>query len=134
VRVHNLTDVPTQALKWAGLVCVALRVGDTIVRPGESEVVPALGTGADRYIRVGALHVGDDPPKGYTPIKRVEAPRRVTLEVDSHAAVSNGATVVLTGVSDSDVNMPDAHLETKAERKRRIRAEKQIESGDSEER
>ncbi len=67
MRVYNLTDVPTQALSAAGLVNVPLNVSGVIIQPGENKEVPVLGPDADRYIRVTAIHVGDSPPKNYTP-------------------------------------------------------------------
>lgn len=125
MRVHNITDVPTQALKAAGLVGVSLRVGDTIIRPGESEVVPSLGTNADRYMRVAAIHVGDKPPAGYTPAEKPAAPERKSLEVSTNVPVTDSVTVSPPGLPDEGTE-----AETKAERKRRIKAEKQGEGSE----
>jgi hypothetical protein len=102
VRVHNITDVPTQALKAAGLVCVPLRVGGTIVKPGESEEVSSLGTNADRFIRVAAIHVGDKPPEGYAPAEKAEAPQRKVLEVSTHVPVTDNVTVAPAGLGEPD--------------------------------
>lgn len=67
MRVYNLTDVPTPALRAAGLVNVPLKVGGITVQPGESVPIRSALGATGRYIRVGAVHVGDAPPKGYTP-------------------------------------------------------------------
>jgi len=129
VRVHNITDVPTQALKAAGLVCVSLRVGGTIIKPGRSEVVPSLGTDADRYIRVAAIHVGDEPPEGYAPAEKAAVPERKVLEVSSNVIVTDSVTVSPPGLPDDVETMS----ETKGERKRRLRLERQSQGSGSEE-
>lgn len=123
MRVHNITDAPTQSLKAAGLVSVSLRVGGTIIKPGESAVVSSLGTNADRYISVGAIHVGDKPPVGYTSVRKPAASQKV-LNPYQQVFVTSAVKVIPADPSHT----PEG--ETKADRKKRYRLERQGESSE----
>lgn len=95
-KVYNLTNVPTAQLESAGLVNVPIRLGDVVIKPGCCEPVPqGMGAQANRYIKMGALHVGERPPEGFKPAAqpapapappaptRPAAPARRTLAVQS---------------------------------------------------
>ena len=72
-RLYNCTNTETQALRSAGLVNVPIKIGKLQVKPGMSEPVPDHWMSppeADRYFRVGALHLGVMPPAGFKEAKR----------------------------------------------------------------
>ena len=65
MRVFNITDVPNRALEHQGLVNVSVKVGATVVGPGESVVL--RGTAKERsdissLLRRGAVVVDQLPP------------------------------------------------------------------------
>lgn len=66
MKVFNLTDVPTSALKAVGWVNTTIQVGSLSVAPGKSIDVPEkFRAELSKYIRPGALAL-DEAPKGYT--------------------------------------------------------------------
>ena len=65
MKVFNLTDVSTSALKAVGWVNVPIRVGGQSVAPGTSiEISEKFRPELLKYIRSGALAL-DTAPKGY---------------------------------------------------------------------
>lgn len=90
-RVHNLTDVSTPALKAAKLINVPITMSGVTIQPGESAMVgrpPARQS--SRLTRVGAIHIGEKPPLGYTPAPKTTAPvPKQTLNVQTKVAVDD---------------------------------------------
>lgn len=62
MRVFNLTDVPTPTLVGCGLVNTAVQVGGRSIPPGGSENVEKLSADDQRFLRCGAISVGEPPP------------------------------------------------------------------------
>lgn len=67
MKVFNITDVETRALKQQGLVGVSIKVGEVSIAPGESQEL--RGTAKEKsevaaFIRRGAASVDQLPP-GY---------------------------------------------------------------------
>jgi hypothetical protein len=75
VKVHNLTDVSTPTLTHLGLINVPIKVGDAIVKPGESTELRVLPASASRFLRVEALSTGANPPKKYLEAKEKLKPK-----------------------------------------------------------
>lgn len=94
-RVHNLTDVPTPALRTAKLVNVPITMSGVTIQPGESAMVgrpPARQS--TRLTRVGAIHIGEKAPPGYTPAPKAEkasVPRQ-TLGVQTNVEVKDSVS------------------------------------------
>lgn len=65
MKVFNITDVETRPLKQQGLRNVPIKVGETVIPPGESRVL--RGTARERsevsaFVRKGAAAVEQLPP------------------------------------------------------------------------
>lgn len=128
MKAHNLTDVATSALTAAGLVNVPVKVGGVSIPAGGSADLDPRQV-KEREIRrfqdLGAIHVGDEAPPAY----RARVAHRVAMDKAAEAkaaadkkALEAGATVAPVAPGTPD----EPHLsETKAEKKRRIKAEKQ---------
>lgn len=125
MKAHNLTNVTTSALTAAGLVNVPVTVGGVAIPAGGSAVLDPRKV-KEREIRrfqdLGAIHVGDEAPPAY----QARVAHRAAMDKAAEAkaagdkkAIEAGATVA-PGAPDESPSS-----ETKAERKRRIRSEKQ---------
>lgn len=69
MKVYNLTDVETGLLRRRSMVNVAIKVGETVIRPGTCAVLPNKASLQSfiqqNYAAVGALSI-DGVPSGYT--------------------------------------------------------------------
>lgn len=85
MKIFNLTDVPTPALKNASLVNVSIKVGKYDIKPGEFVEMPFLPASAAKFRRVDAIFAGEKPPKKYIEAKeklfpkdkKAEAPKAI---------------------------------------------------------
>jgi hypothetical protein len=74
VKVYNLTDVPTPALKRAGLCSVDIHVKGQVIPPGKFLDLFTVPHGeVARYLPCGALCLGT-PPAAYLKAKAGPAP------------------------------------------------------------
>jgi hypothetical protein len=79
MKVFNLTDVETAALKQRGLVRHTFVLGKHLVAPGTSVVVnpdrmERMRKGIQELVTLGALAVGEQPPASYV-VAKAKAPR-----------------------------------------------------------
>lgn len=96
-RVHNLTDVSTPALVGAGLVNVSIKIGGSLIPPGESAELVRVPAEASRYQRVDAIFVGTNPPPKYLAAKEKQKPAvRKQLSVGSKVEAKSDVTTMKT--------------------------------------
>lgn len=79
MRVFNLTDVETAALKQRGLIRRTFVLGRYTIAPGQSAMVdPArmerMRKGIQELVTLGALAVGPVPPAAYV-VAKAKAPK-----------------------------------------------------------
>jgi len=82
MRLHNLTDVSTQVLQNTGLVNVPIKTGGVVIKPGESADFTVIPADASRFLKLGALFSGAEPPDSYLKVKTAPAPKEAVAVVD----------------------------------------------------
>lgn len=130
MKAHNLTNVATSALTAAGLINVPVKVGGVSIPAGGSADLDPRKV-KEREIRrfqdLGAIHVGDEAPPAY----RARVAHRVAMDKAAEAKAAAGKKAGAT-VAPGAPDEPPSN-ETKAEKKRRIKAEKQASGNTPEE-
>lgn len=92
MKIFNLTDVPTPALKNASLVNVSIKVGKYDIKPGQFVEMPFLPASAAKFRRIDAIFAGEKPPKKYTEAKEKLFPKDKKEEPKKAEAPKASAT------------------------------------------
>ncbi len=69
MKLHNLSDVRTPRLEQLSMVNVSVTVGGKTIAPGGSESFRYIPAAAARFIAMGVLASGEQPPAAYLSAK-----------------------------------------------------------------
>jgi len=76
MRVYNITDIETDALKAAFLTNVSIVANGVVIAPGTSEEVGRVDLSEiKRFLAIGALAI-NNPPEGYKPKPKEKAVKK----------------------------------------------------------
>lgn len=124
MRVFNLTDVPTPALRANGLVDTSVTIGGVTIAPGKDEMVRSVVPADQRLFSIGA--VSYTQPLSYLRAKAAKAPGAV-LKLESRVSPVDHVRVAApdpVAVGEADTVIPGAltdSQETQVGRRRKKR-------------